>query len=112
MEFSAMQVRALRVRDQFERLERAQYGRSWTLEELTLGLVGDMGDLAKLIQAHEGVRHIDAAHERLEHELADVLWSTIIIADRSGVDLPAAFTRTMDELEQLLRDRGPTPAGP
>lgn len=26
------------------------------LEELTLGLMGDVGDLAKLIQAHEGAR--------------------------------------------------------
>jgi len=102
MEFSALQMRALQVRERFEHYEREHYGRAWTLEELTLGLMGDVGDLAKLIQAHEGVRHIDAGHERLAHELADVLWSTIVIAERSGVDLAAAFNRSMDELEDLL----------
>ena len=102
MEFSELRTRALEVRERFEQWEREQYGRVWTLEELTLGLVGYVGELAKLIQAHEGVRHIDAAQERLEHELADVLWATLVIADRAGVDLAAAFGRTMDELDELL----------
>jgi NTP pyrophosphatase (non-canonical NTP hydrolase) len=54
---------------------------------LALGLVGDVGDLAKLVQAAEGVREIEDVKTKLEHELADILWSIIVIADRSGVDL-------------------------
>ncbi len=61
-----------------------------------------MGDLAKLIQAHEGVRQIDGARAALEHELADVLWSVIVIANRCNVDLGAAFASMMDELERAL----------
>jgi len=38
----------------------------------------------------------------LEHELADVLWSVIVIADRCGIDLETAFARTMDELGERL----------
>ena len=49
--------------------------------ELTLGLVGDVGDLVKLVQAHEGVRAIENARPALEHELADVLWSLLVIAN-------------------------------
>ena len=88
--------------EQYESRERRTHGRPWTLEERTLGLVGDVGDLAKLIQAHEGVRIVEDSPAALEHEFADVLWSVIVIADRCGVDLEAAFLRTMDELEERL----------
>jgi NTP pyrophosphatase (non-canonical NTP hydrolase) len=67
-----------------------------------LGLAGDVGDLAKLVQAHEGVRQIDDADEALRHELADVLWAVIVIADRCGIELEAAFTETMDALDAAL----------
>jgi NTP pyrophosphatase (non-canonical NTP hydrolase) len=102
MDFSAMTARALAVQTLYEDFEQRTYGRAWSLEELTLGLIGDVGDLAKLIQAHEGVREIDDVAARLGHELADVLWSVIVIADRAGVDLTAAFETTMDALEQDL----------
>ncbi len=62
----------------------------------------DVGDLAKLVQAHEGVRSIEDAREALEHELADVLWSVMVIADRCGVDLAIAFEKTMDDLHAAL----------
>ena len=104
-----MVQRACSVRAAYEVHERRTYGRPWSLEELTLGLVGDVGDLAKLVQAHEGVRHIQDYREGLEHELADVLWSLIVIAQRCGIDLEAAFSQTMDELDlSLARAVDPT----
>jgi NTP pyrophosphatase (non-canonical NTP hydrolase) len=102
VDFSVMTQRALAVRAAYEDYESREYGRSWTLEELTLGLVGDIGDLAKLIQAHEGVREIAGAAAGLEHELADVLWSVIVIADRCNIDLTTAFVNTMDLLQANL----------
>ncbi len=69
---------------------------------MTLGLVGDVGDLAKLVQAREGVRAIENAQVKLAHELADALWSVIVIAARCDVDLEAAFVGTMDELDGWL----------
>jgi NTP pyrophosphatase (non-canonical NTP hydrolase) len=102
MDFSAMTSRALAIRGLLEDHERKTFGRSWTREELALGLVGDVGDLAKLVQAAEGVRQIDGAQEKLGHELADVLWSVIVLADICEIDLEAAFTRTMNEIERSL----------
>lgn len=102
MELSTLTERALAVRARYEAFERETYGRPWSLEDLMLGLVGDVGDLAKLIQAHQGVRRMDDARQALEHELADVLWSLIVIARECDVDLEAAFGRTMDELEASL----------
>jgi hypothetical protein len=34
------------------------YGREWTIEELALGLMKDVGDLAMLVQASQGVRQV------------------------------------------------------
>jgi len=103
MEFRAISDRAREVRSLYEAFERDAYGRSWSLEELTLGLVGDIGDLAKLVQAREGVRKVGDVQARLEHELADVLWATVVIAEQCGIDLERAFLAAMDQLERELR---------
>jgi NTP pyrophosphatase (non-canonical NTP hydrolase) len=102
MEFSALTARALDVRRLYEVHEQRRYGRQWSLEELMLGLVGDVGDLAKRVQALEGVRLIDDPDERIEHELADLLWAIIVIAEKCGVDLETSFFQTMAELESSL----------
>lgn len=102
MEFNKLVERALKIRSHYAAHETRLYGRSWTTEELYIGMIGDIGDLAKLVQAHEGVRAIEGSEEQLQHELADVLWSVIILADRCGVDLEAAFNEDMDDLEAAL----------
>jgi hypothetical protein len=58
MNFSDLEKTALQLNDLYEQLETKRYGRVWTTQELALGFMGDVGDLAKLIQAHVGVRTI------------------------------------------------------
>jgi NTP pyrophosphatase (non-canonical NTP hydrolase) len=103
MEFKALIQRALTIRGRFAGYEVRTYGREWTTEELALGLMKDVGDLAMLIQASEGVRQVTDLDKALGHELSDCLWSVIALADRLGIDLETAFTQTMDELDQRLR---------
>jgi len=105
MEFKDLIHRAMDIRQQYAALEKATYGRAWTNEEIALGFVGDAGDLAKLILAHNGVRHIPDAQEKLAHELADCLWSIVVLSQMCGVDLESAFTQTMDELEEYISQR-------
>jgi NTP pyrophosphatase (non-canonical NTP hydrolase) len=100
--FRELQERAREVRRRYAEVERRTYGRAWRGEDLALGFVGDVGDLVKLVQAKEGVRAADDVDERLAHELADCLWSVLVLADRYGVDLERAFGRTMDELEARM----------
>ena len=110
--FNEMQDRARAVRRRYADFERAQHGRSWSTTEIALGFIGDVGDLAKLIQASEGIRSIDGHEARLEHELADCLWSVMTLADQLDVDLEHAFVATlehafvatMDELDKRLSD--------
>lgn len=98
-----MQVRARAVRAQYAATEIERYGRAWTTEEIMLGFLGDVGDLAKLVQGKAGVRPRDDLDEALAHELADCLWSVLTLADAYDVDLEAAFDRTMTMLAQHLQ---------
>lgn len=96
-------TRALEVRSLYSEYERATVGREWTTNDLMSGFVVDVGDLMRLVMAATGVRRVDDVDTKLPHELADCLWSLLVLADRLGVDLGAAFAATMDELERFLR---------
>jgi NTP pyrophosphatase (non-canonical NTP hydrolase) len=100
MTLANLMQRAIAIRQQYTELERKKHGRSWTNEEVALGCVGDVGDLAKLVM--EGVRSIPDARQQLAHELADCLWSILVLSHRYDVDLEQAFVQTMDQLEQHI----------
>jgi NTP pyrophosphatase (non-canonical NTP hydrolase) len=102
MEFQKIIERAMHVRGQYEAKEKQQYGSAWTSEEVALGFVGDVGDLAKLVMAESGTRNIANSREKLEHELSDCLWSVIVLSRLHDIDLERSFMRTMDELEEHL----------
>ena len=102
MEFQKIIDRAMHIRGQYEAKEKQQYGSAWSSEEVMLGFVGDVGDLAKLIMAENGRRNIANSKEKLEHELSDCLWSLIVLSRLHNIDLERSFLRTMDELEEYL----------
>jgi NTP pyrophosphatase (non-canonical NTP hydrolase) len=103
MDFQEMTRRALTIREQYREYEVKNYGVSWSNEELALGFVGDVGDLAKLVMACNGRRNIPDAKDRLAHELSDCLWSLIVLAEVHQLNLEEAFLQTMDELENWLK---------
>lgn len=93
MEFASLEKSALQLNDLYEQLEVKRWGRIWSTSELALGFVGDVGDLAKLIQADAGVRDIDDCKAKLGHELSDCLWSIMVLANKCGIDLEAEFVK-------------------
>jgi NTP pyrophosphatase (non-canonical NTP hydrolase) len=104
VEFRTLVERAVTVRQHYAELERKRHGRPWTNEEVALGFVGDVGDLAKLVMVMEGVRSIPDARQQLAHELADCLWSVVVLSHLYEIDLEQAFLQTMDQLEQHIPD--------
>jgi len=98
MKYEELEESALKLNELYEELEIKLYGRVWTTEELALGFVGDIGDLAKLIQANAGIRNIDDFKSKLGHELSDCLWSVIVLANKCGIDLEAEFSKNTKEL--------------
>ena len=108
MEFSALGCRAMQIRRLYAAHEQEAYGRSWSGLEVALGLVGDVGDLAKLVMAREGLRTIPDAEHKLAHELADCLWAVLVLARMYGVELEQAFVQTMNDLETHITAQRPT----
>jgi NTP pyrophosphatase (non-canonical NTP hydrolase) len=96
---------AMELRELFAALETRLHGRPWNATEIALGFVGDVGDLAKLIQASAGIRNVPDLEPKLAHELADCLWCVLVLADQLGVDLESAFSTTMAELKGHVRAR-------
>ena len=105
MTFQEIISKAVSVRKKFSNFEEQKYGRSWTVNDLVHGFVGDVGDLSKLVQAKSGIREIQDVNEKLEHELADCLWSVIAIADEYNIDLESSFNKTMSQLEEKLDEQ-------
>lgn len=102
MNILALQERAMVIRKLYEEYEKGQYGRSWTDEEIALGLVGDVGDLMKLVQAKNNVRLIEDVDIKIAHELSDCLWAIMVLANKYGINIEMAFSQTMNELEAKL----------
>ena len=105
MDFKKIVNRALFIRSRYAELERKRYGKEWTKENIAQGLVGDIGDLMKLIMAKDGVREIDKTDEKLAHELSDCLWSIIILANSYNIDLEQSFMKTMDDIEKHIAEK-------
>lgn len=106
MEFQLLIDEALTVRKTYEEKEKQLYGSPWTREEIALGFVGDVGDLAKLVLAENGKCNIANSKEKLGHELADCLWSLIVLSKLHDIDLETSFMKTMKELKiHLLETR-------
>lgn len=101
---AALTARAHDIRALYATQARRAGTPVWGPAELAQGFVGDVGDLMKLVMAKEGLRpaqaqNLDAA---LAHELADCLWSILLLADAYQVKLEPAFLATMRELERKL----------
>src|SRR5688572_30320548 len=102
MPLKKLTERALEIRALFKEQETRKHGRSWTREEIMLGMVGDVGDLAKLVLAKEGVRDIPDLENKLKHELSDCLWSLLVLAAEYDINLEYEFMNTMNSIEKKL----------
>lgn len=104
MQLEEIQQRALEVRRKYEEFEKRNTGRPWSTQETMEGLVGDVGDLMKLVMAKEGRRRIEGdLDERLGHELSDCLWVIFVLANKYKINLPEAFEKTMRTIEERIK---------
>lgn len=99
---AVLATRAMDVRSRYAEFETRRLGREWMTAELMSGFVVDVGDLTRLVMAATGARQLEDVESKLEHELADCLWSVLVLAERLNIDLARAFDRTMEELTAFL----------
>ncbi|MEQ4203735.1 nucleotide pyrophosphohydrolase [Actinopolymorpha sp. B9G3] len=105
MTINDLTARAMRVHALYDELNHRQRGRTWSREEFVLGFMGDVGDLAKLTTAAEGARDMPGGRAALGHQLADCLWSVLVLARLYDVDLDAEFEQMTAKLAASLTDR-------
>jgi NTP pyrophosphatase (non-canonical NTP hydrolase) len=101
MQYEELLKRAVEVRGKYDELN-AKRGVEWNEQNLMSGFVGDVGDLSKIIMAKHGLRSMDNVDAKLAHELADCLWSVLVLADKYSIDLASEFMKTMDQLESRI----------
>lgn len=102
MQLEELQQRAEAIQAQYDALNKADGHSDWSALDYTSGLVGDVGDLIKLVMAKEGKRRGQDLDARIAHEPSDILWSVLVIAKKYDINIEEAFTKTMDELEKRL----------
>lgn len=99
---------AIRIRERYDKLNVEQGRQGWTKEDVMLGFVGDVGDLSKLVMAAEGIRGAltedggPDSEDALRHELADCLWSVLVLARLYNVDIEAEFDNLIRELDKRI----------
>jgi NTP pyrophosphatase (non-canonical NTP hydrolase) len=72
--------------------------------EYTEGLVGDVGDLVKLVMTKARFRgNPEGVDKEIEHELSDILWSIIIISEELNVELDEVFIKQIEELRSRVK---------
>lgn len=110
-DFASLKDLALKVSRHYDELNEKDGQAIWSVSERMSGFVGDVGTLSKLIMAKQGLRRgpedLDSA---LAHELADCLWSILVIADSLQVDLEAEFVKVMDELHERIERQKSDPS--
>jgi len=102
MELKELVDRAKVIKDKYAVIESKAGGKPWGSLERTQGLVGDVGDLMKLMMAKNNLRKIDNVDEKLAHELADCLWAILVISEELGIDIGKEFVKNMEELENKI----------
>ncbi|MEN9327966.1 MAG: hypothetical protein RI947_774 [Candidatus Parcubacteria bacterium] len=105
MDIKELSKRAIEVRQKYAELEKLKTGKEWSNLNLMEGFVGDIGDLMKLVMAKEGVREIENVDEKLAHELADCLWSVLVLSEKYGIDIEQVFLKTMNDLDKRISDQ-------
>lgn len=106
MNFDDLTKRAVEIRTQYDELNSRVRNVTWNEQDLMAGFVGDVGDLSKITMAKHGLRKMDNIDEKLAHELADCLWSVLVLADKYKIDLADEFMRSMDQLEKRIATEG------
>jgi len=87
MDLDTLTEKAMALRQRFSEAARESGRREWSREELMQGFVVDVGDLMKLAMAKSGIREVHDVDQKLAHELADCLWSVLVLAKLYDVDL-------------------------
>ena len=102
MNLETLTEQGLGLRKQFDAAARTAGRPVWTNEQIMQGFVVDVGALMKLVMVKSGAREVADADAKLGHELADCLWSVLILARSYGIDLEQEYARMLRSTAEAL----------
>jgi NTP pyrophosphatase (non-canonical NTP hydrolase) len=105
MNLAELTTKAMALRARFNAAADMAGQPRWTKQDLMAGFVGDVGDLSKLVMAKEGLRDILDTDRKLGHELADCLWSILVLAELYEVDLETEFETMIAKASRKLESK-------
>lgn len=106
MDIKELSDRTIKIKGLYAVLNRTEGNKTWGLNEYAQGLVGDVGDLVKLVMAKKGFRFAATdTDKKLARELADCLWSLFILADELDIDLEKEYLKMLKQLEDKVTER-------
>jgi len=102
MQLQELLDKAKYTQELYEKRNPAMGRKNWTVSDYMSGFTGDVGELSKLIMAKNNLREFDNLDERLKHEVADCLWSILVIANNLNIDLEGAYNQLITDLEKRI----------
>ena len=93
------------IKESYDKLNSLEGNSNWGYMEFAQGLVGDMGDLTKLLMAKKKLRSFTGKDldESIKHELCDILWSVLVISKELNIDLQDTFPKFVQELNSKVQ---------
>jgi NTP pyrophosphatase (non-canonical NTP hydrolase) len=95
-DIKVLEQRAMEIRRRYDAQARAKNQQPWNAVKLARGFKKDVIDLLTIIEQDMVDRR------KLSHELADCLWSVLVIARKLDVDVERAFWTTMGEIDNRI----------
>lgn len=93
-----LEQRAMEIQRRYDQLNKQRSGQPWNAIKLTRGFKKDVTDLLTIVEQDMVDR------KKLSHELADCLWSVMVIARKLDVDIERAFWTTMAEIDRRFEE--------
>lgn len=93
-----LEQRAMEIRRKYDQLERDRSRQPWDATKLARGFKKDVSELMTIVEQDI----ID--RKKLNHELADCLWSVLVIARKMDVDIERSFWTRMAQFDQRFKD--------
>jgi NTP pyrophosphatase (non-canonical NTP hydrolase) len=97
-DIKVLEQRAMEIRRKYDQLEKDRNRQPWDAVKLTRGFKKDVSELMTIVEQDI----ID--RKKLNHELADCLYSVLVIARKLDIDVERTFWTRMGEFEQRFKD--------
>jgi NTP pyrophosphatase (non-canonical NTP hydrolase) len=97
-DIKVLEQRAMEIRRQYDELNKKRSGQPWDAVKLTREFKKNVSELMTIVEQDIVDR------KKLSHELADCLWSILMIARKLDIDIERAFWTAMGETDQRFRD--------